>query len=144
MTAFGIWVILVPLFDQAVKIVVRHRLRHGSIPLGPIGQVRVVQTQIWMRQASRRLTLRVIWIVWIVAAGALAIFSALMPPFGWFSGLLLGGALSHAIETSLRGSICDYVCFRFWPAFNMADVAVTVGACGMVVELFLAIRTAWL
>jgi len=144
MTAFVVGLILVPLLDQAVKVVVLHRLRRGSIALGPIGQVRVVRSRIWMRRTARRVKLRVIWILWIFAAGALAIVTALVPPFGWFSGLLLGGALSHAIETSLRGSICDYVCLRFWPAFDMADVAVTVGACGMMAELFRAIRTAGL
>ena len=38
--------------------------------------------------------------------------------------------MSHALETSLRGCIIDYVRLRFWPAFNLADVAITVGAAG--------------
>jgi signal peptidase II len=140
MTAFVVALILVPLLDQAVTAAVLHWLPDGSIPLGRIGQVRVVRTQIWMRRAPVHLRLVVMWMLWIFAACVLAILCALVPAMGWFSGLLLGGALSHAIETSLRGSICDYVCLRFWPAFDMADVAVTAGACGMVAELFMAIR----
>ena len=49
----------------------------------------------------------------------------------------MGGSLSHGIESSSRGWICDYVCLRFWPAFNIADVAITVGACGLVGRLIL-------
>jgi lipoprotein signal peptidase len=57
-----------------------------------------------------------------------------------FVGLLLGGSLSHAVESSLRGSIADYVCFRFWPAFNLADLALAVGAIGTIGELVALLR----
>ena len=144
MTALIVGLFVILLLDQAVKLLVLHRLGRGPISLGPMGTVRVVQTQIWLVRARRRLTLGVIWILWILAASALAIMCALVPSFGWSSGLLLGGSLSHAVDTSLRGTVCDYVCLRFWPAFNMADVALTVGAFGMVVELFVAIHKAWL
>jgi lipoprotein signal peptidase len=39
------------------------------------------------------------------------------------------------MEGSLRGSVTDYVWLRFWPAFNIADVAITAGAIGMAIEL---------
>jgi hypothetical protein len=51
-----------------------------------------------------------------------------------FVGLLLGGSLSHAVESSLRGSIADYVCFRFWP------LALAVGAIGTIGELVALLR----
>jgi lipoprotein signal peptidase len=37
------------------------------------------------------------------------------------------------IETSRRGRVCDYLCLRFWPAFNLADAAISIGAVGFVV-----------
>jgi lipoprotein signal peptidase len=49
-----------------------------------------------------------------------------------FAGLLLGGSLSHAVESSLSGSITDYICLKFWPAFDLADVAIAAGAIGIV------------
>jgi signal peptidase II len=58
-----------------------------------------------------------------------------LPALGGPFGLMLGGALSHALETSVRGSVCDYVCLRFWPAFDLADVALAVGALGLGVQL---------
>ena len=51
--------------------------------------------------------------------------------FGVFVGLLLGGSLSNAVESSMRGSITDYICLRFWPAFNLADLALAAGAIGI-------------
>ncbi len=138
MTAFVLGLMLVPVVDQAVKRLVLRRAGRGSLSLGVLGHVRLVQTQIWMMRAVRWVTPRAMWVIWVAAASASAIICALVPAFGWSLGLLLGGALSHALETSLRGSICDYVCLRFWPAFNIADVALAVGALGLAIELVAA------
>jgi signal peptidase II len=135
MTLLVIGLILVPLIDQALKFLVLHRLGRESISLGLLGNVTGVRTRIWMARAPYRLRLATLWALWIAAASALAIVHTLIPASGWFCALLLGGSLSHALETSVRGSICDYVCLRFWPAFNLADLAITVGAIGIAVSL---------
>jgi signal peptidase II len=129
--------LLIPVLDQALKFFVLFRLGSRSVPIGPIGKLQVVQTQIWMARMPRALSLVALWTVWILAACALIVFSSLAPSCGWFAGLLVGGSLSHGIESSSRGWICDYVCLRFWPAFNIADVAITVGACGLAGHLIL-------
>ena len=36
--------------------------------------------------------------------------------------------------------VSDYVCLRFWPAFNLADLALTAGAIGILTELLIALR----
>lgn len=45
--------------------------------------------------------------------------------------LVLGGALGNLLDRVLRGSIVDYLDFYWrsshWPAFNLADVAITLG-----------------
>jgi lipoprotein signal peptidase len=38
--------------------------------------------------------------------------------------------------------VTDYVDVGFWPAFNLADVALTTGALGMALALLSAIRVA--
>jgi lipoprotein signal peptidase len=73
-----------------------------------------------------------------MSACALVVASAWIPASGVFVGLLLGGSLSNALEGSL-GSVTDYVCVRFWPAFNLADVALTVGAMGIATQLLRSI-----
>ena len=80
----------------------------------------------------RRMRRSGIWCLWLAAAVPLVIASTLLPASAAFVGLLLGGSLSHAVESSLRGSITDYVCLHFWPAFNLADLALVAGAIGTI------------
>jgi signal peptidase II len=43
-------------------------------------------------------------------------------------GLVLGGTAGNLIDRLRFGSVTDFIHFSFWPAFNVADSAVTVGA----------------
>lgn len=129
--------ILILLFDQVFKSFVSHRLEGRSISLGLIGEVRGVQQPIWIARSRHGQKLTIIWSCWIVAAFTLALVSTVIPLIGCFSLLLLGGSLSHAVETTLRGSVCDYVCLRFWPAFNLADVAIAIGAIGLGIRVLI-------
>jgi lipoprotein signal peptidase len=126
---------LVLVVDQAIKLLVRNTIGHRSVSLGILGSVRMVQSRIWLMRASRRWSLGAIWIVWFACAAVSGMICTMAPDFGLSFGLLLGGGLSHAIETSLHGSICDYICLRFWPAFNLADVALGAGAIGVAIKV---------
>jgi signal peptidase II len=45
------------------------------------------------------------------------------------AGLVAGGAAGNLIDRIFRpGGVVDFVDFRFWPAFNVADSAITIGA----------------
>lgn len=55
------------------------------------------------------------------------------PLVGAAAALVAGGALGNLLDRALRpwpfrGTVVDFVDFRFWPAFNVADAAITVGA----------------
>ena len=55
---------------------------------------------------------------------------------------VLGGALGNLIDRSLYGAVIDFLDFYWqshhWPAFNVADIAISMGAVGLVCEeLFL-------
>lgn len=41
-------------------------------------------------------------------------------------GLILGGALGNLLDRLLYGAVIDFIDFHFWPAFNIADSAVTI------------------
>ncbi|MQX36486.1 signal peptidase II [Roseospira navarrensis] len=51
-------------------------------------------------------------------------------------GLVIGGALGNAIDRTLYGAVMDFldvhVAGYHWPAFNIADSAITVGAALLV------------
>lgn len=42
-------------------------------------------------------------------------------------GLLLGGALGNLADRARAGEVTDFVDIALWPAFNLADVAITAG-----------------
>ena len=43
-------------------------------------------------------------------------------------GLILGGALGNAFDRIINGGgVTDFINFHFWPVFNVADSAVTIG-----------------
>jgi signal peptidase II len=51
-------------------------------------------------------------------------------------GLILGGALGNLIDRVLAGEVIDFIDMGIgqtrWPVYNLADVAVTIGAVGLV------------
>ena len=42
-------------------------------------------------------------------------------------GLIFGGTIGNLIDRVRFGSVTDFVDFRIWPVFNVADSAVTIG-----------------
>lgn len=43
-------------------------------------------------------------------------------------GLILGGAAGNLIDRLLFGYVIDFLDFRIWPVFNIADSCITIGA----------------
>jgi lipoprotein signal peptidase len=127
MIALFVGALVVPLVDQAIKRAVRRRLGAGAVALGVFGQLRLVEAKVWGLRVLPRIPLGCLWVVWAASAAASVFVSLAVPGLAWPLGLVLGGALSHTLETTARGSVCDYVCLRFWPAFNLADVALAAG-----------------
>jgi signal peptidase II len=129
--------LLVVLSDQAVKLLLRRRLGGDALALGPFGSVRTVAGRLWLRRLGGQCSGLTIWCLWGAAAVPLIVASALVPSLAPFAGLLLGGSLSHVLENALRGNITDYICLRFWPAFDLADLALAVGAVGIVWDILI-------
>ncbi len=140
MRALAVALLLVPLIDQGVKSALRRRLGANAVSLGPLGHLRVVTAGLWLARVARRPSPAATWTLWTIAAAALVVASAWLPSSRLFVGLLLGGSLSNALESSIRGRVTDYVCLRFWPAFNLADVALTTGGIGVAATLAIAVQ----
>ena len=57
-------------------------------------------------------------------------------PLAWVpTGLLVGGALGNLIDRMRQGSVTDFLKIPHWPAFNLADAAITVGVVALVLAL---------
>ena len=57
-------------------------------------------------------------------------------PLAWLpTGLLLGGALGNIIDRIRDGAVTDFVKLPGWPAFNVADMAITFGVVALLFVL---------
>jgi signal peptidase II len=55
-------------------------------------------------------------------------------------GLLIGGSLSNLVDRVRLGHVTDFLDFRFWPAFNLADSFIVVGVAILLGALVAADR----
>jgi signal peptidase II len=42
-------------------------------------------------------------------------------------GLILGGTLGNGYDRLVHGTVTDFIALHFWPVFNVADSAISVG-----------------
>lgn len=75
-------------------------------------------------------------IVALVGVGVLLFYALLMyRSFASFDnilsrlaiGLILGGTVGNLVDRLRFGRVTDFIDFGFWPAFNIADSAITIG-----------------
>lgn len=48
-------------------------------------------------------------------------------------GLIFGGAFSNLFDRFFRGSVIDFIQVFWWPTFNVADTAITIGLLLLIV-----------
>jgi signal peptidase II len=69
----------------------------------------------------------------VLVGGALALLLAYFAlhvdrPLLWLAtGLLLGGALGNLLDRLRDDAVTDFIDLPLWPAFNVADMAITAG-----------------
>jgi signal peptidase II len=73
----------------------------------------------------------------VALAGLLAWFALhATRPLIWLpTGLLLGGALGNIVDRLRDGHVTDFVKLPAWPAFNVADMAITFGVIALLIVL---------
>ena len=56
-------------------------------------------------------------------------------------GLVIGGAIGNVVDRLRFGAVVDFLCFHagswYWPAFNLADSAISVGVAAMLLDSLL-------
>jgi signal peptidase II len=58
------------------------------------------------------------------------------------AGLMLGGASGNMIDRVTTGYVVDFIDFRIWPVFNIADTAIVIGAILLGFQLLTSLREA--
>jgi signal peptidase II len=57
-------------------------------------------------------------------------------------GLVIGGSVSNLIDRVRLGHVTDFLDFKYWPAFNLADSFIVVGVAILLLALVNADRNA--
>ena len=52
------------------------------------------------------------------------------------AGLLLGGAIGNVADRIQSGLVVDFLDFRIWPVFNIADIAICGGAAMIILDMW--------
>jgi signal peptidase II len=55
-------------------------------------------------------------------------------------GLVIGGSVSNLVDRVRLGHVTDFLDFKFWPAFNLADTFIVVGVAILLLTLVAADR----
>lgn len=76
----------------------------------------------------------IVLLVWLRKAETLLLSIAL--------GIVIGGALGNVVDRILWGHVFDFLDFHIagyhWPAFNVADSAITIGVALILIDGFIA------
>lgn len=132
---FGI-ALFVLLCDQTIKAIVEANVSVGEkIPFGPIDITLLYNTGIAF--GASILPSKGVLVLSVLAT-IFFLFVFLWLPHNRYtlvsSGLIFGGALSNGYDRLSGTGVVDYLqAVAFWPVFNLADVAITVG---LVIFLF--------
>jgi signal peptidase II len=147
--------IIVVLLDQATKWLVMATLKpFEAIPLLPNLNLTLAYNE---GAAFSLLAEAGGWQRWVLAGAAVAVSAGLWIWLGRLKpaertlavalSLILGGAVGNLIDRAILGHVIDFIqvylpfiplaIFNPWPAFNIADSAITVGAAILILHTLL-------
>ncbi len=146
------WLVLavaVVLADQATKLLVLAKFAPGeSLPVTFFFDLVLVYNKgaafSFLAQADGWQTPLLIGIS-VIAIGIVTVMLWRNPSqrlLDWGLALILGGAVGNLIDRAAYGKVVDFLLFHAYgwsyPAFNVADSAITVGAVILIVDSFTA------
>ena len=130
----GVVMAAVLLVDQVTKALVRNGVERGSEdPIFPaLKLVHVKNEGVAFGIAAGGMTLVIVLIV-VALLGLTWYFARHADKPGMWvpTGLLIGGALGNIIDRIHEGAVTDFLKLPGWPAFNIADIAITFGVLAL-------------
>ncbi|HEV1997116.1 MAG TPA: signal peptidase II [Candidatus Dormibacteraeota bacterium] len=143
---FLVVALVVFILDRASKVAIQHNLALGE-------HVSVLGDFLWFNHSqntgiafSLATSHSSIVFFFDVIAILFILYLARRVPAGepWMRlglGLVLGGAIGNVVDRVLAGSVTDFIDFRVFPVFNVADSAITVGAILIAWRLYVGSKT---
>ena len=134
----GIVLALVLLADQVTKKLVQH-----NIAVGDEDSVFPAVTLVHVKNKGVAFSAFEDQVAVVVVVISLAVLALLVyfarnstRPLMWLpTGLLAGGALGNSFDRVRDGAVTDFVKLPAWPAFNVADIAITAGVVALLIAL---------
>ena len=144
-----IWIVLIILVaDQATKLMAENMLQYlRPVEIMPMFNLTLVYNQGaafsflseaggWQRWFFMTLSfvISIVLVVWLTKLKPHQRLQTIA------LALILGGALGNLIDRSIYGHVIDFIDIYYntfhWPAFNIADSAISVGAVLIIVDSF--------
>jgi signal peptidase II len=118
------------MMDQWTKKLVQAHLSNKHICWGGVLRIRCVANQRESYKRKGALALQVL--LWLVAFVSAIILQRTSARFQTHSalyglGLAFGGAAGNLLDILRSRHIVDFIDIRWWPVFNIADVAIVAG-----------------
>jgi signal peptidase II len=77
----------------------------------------------------------------LISLGAIYVYTVYLPNQAWSVqvsiGLIVGGAIGNIVDRLRLGYVVDFIQVGWWPVFNVADSAISVGATILAIYLML-------
>ena len=130
---YGLLALLILAADQSTKYAVQHLVGPGRyVPVaGSVFGIRLVENK-GMAFSLFQSGGPVLVFVTLAAIGVIFYYSRraghLHPLMAPALALQLGGAFGNLVDRIRLGHVVDFLYLSFWPTFNVADAAITVGA----------------
>lgn len=126
----GVIALVVLVLDQVTKSMVTAKIMpgHAVDVIGPLRFTLTYNDGIAFGLAGGKGVLVILLAA--VALVALGAFIATAParwPTAIAGGLILGGAAGNLVDRFRLGHVTDFILLPSWPAFNLADTAITIG-----------------
>lgn len=139
--------VLVFVVDRVTKVAVAANV--------PLGDERRVLPFVWITNThnsgaafgfAQEGTLLLVFLVGSIAVAiGLAYYVARTPVSlagGALLGLIMGGTVGNGYDRLFNGTVTDFIALHFWPVFNVADSAITLGVVLLLAGYLLGPRRA--
>jgi signal peptidase II len=126
----GLVLVAIVVLDQVTKALVRNGIAVGEEDsvLPAVTLVHVRNTGVAFGAFSGGGLIVVALVAAALAALLYYFFTHLDKRLVWLpTGMLLGGSIGNIIDRVRDGAVTDFVKLPAWPAFNVADIAITFG-----------------
>ena len=131
---------IVLLLDQATKYIVKSSMAIGqSIKLGIFDITYSTNTGVAFGLMKDSATLSV-FLAFIVIGAIMYWYDEIDDKTAIPVALILGGTIGNLVDRVLHSRVIDFIDFRIWPIFNIADACLTIGVLLLVYREFTSSR----